>query len=409
MEAWLDSVVSLETGPAENRRRLGAGMLVTAEGDVLTCLHVVRGLRSVTVVLRDGAAYEAVGYSALDEERDLALLRLDRTPGGATVFPIERTGEAARLEPIVALGHPEGSGFAAFEGAVSNVLRPDDLPARSRRFLDEELNASGDVLWIQHTARLFPGCSGGPLLSRSGDLLGIDAWNDEQAGLGYAIAARHAVELVERAKSQANVDPLVEVAARHIDWRNLERDLSAENVERTLAAAEAFGWRPESEDDYRTLRELAALVTFANQTSHALRSQSGLEESVVQDLRTASDRAETILRAKRWDPLVQLALVNEGAERTLDEPQGGCFLFVTAVESFVGPSGSSGFVAKLTGGERRVFLRTDSLLERPPVGSHWLALAIRQQKETVRFGANPLDPETAPQLRVGALIPLELP
>lgn len=408
VEAWLDAVVSLETGPAERRERVGAGLLVSDQGDVLTCLHVVRDLRSVTVLLRDGAAYDAAGYSAIDEGRDLAVLRLDRQPAGAEVFPVERAAEAARLESVVALGHPEGSGFAAFEGTVSNTLRQEELPPRSRAFLERSLGAEGDVHWIQHTAKLLPGCSGGPLLSRSGALLGIDAWTDDEAGLGYAIAVRHVEAIVDRARSQRTIEPLAEVAARNVDWRDLERDLSGANVERTLAAAEAFDWRPENEDDYRTLRELAALVTFANQTSHSLRTQSGLEEGVVQALRTASDHAETKLRARKWDPLVQLALVNEGAERTLDEPQGGCFLFVTAVESFAGPDGSSGFVGELTGGEKRVFLRTDSLLERPEPGSHWLALAIRQQNESVRFGANPLDPETLPQLRVGALIPLNL-
>lgn len=408
VEDWLDAIVSLETGPSERRERVGAGLLVSSEGDVLTCLHVVKGLRSVTVVLRDGAAYDAIGYSAIDEARDLAVLRLDRAPTGAKVFPIERTAEASRLEPVVALGHPDGSGFAAFEGTVSNLLTADELPSRSRTFLEQSLGATGDMLWIQHTAKLLPGCSGGPLLSPSGELVGINAWTDDEAGLGYAISVRHVDAIVEQAKPRKSAESLAEVAARHIDWRNLERDLSGANVERTLTAAEAFDWRPQSEDDYRTLRELAALVTFANQTSHSLRSQSGLEEGVVQALRTASDRAETKLRERKWDPLVQLALVNEGAERTLDEPQGGCFLFVTAVESFAGPDGSSGFIGELTGGERRVFLRTDSLLERPEPGSHWLALAIRQKNESVRFGANPLDPEVVPQLRVGALIPLAL-
>ncbi|HEV7280335.1 MAG TPA: trypsin-like peptidase domain-containing protein [Pirellulaceae bacterium] len=408
VESWLDATVSLETGPAERRERLGAGLIVSDEGDVLTSLHVVRGLRSVTALVRDGAPYEAIGYSAIDEARDLAVLRLDRPPVGAAVFPIDLLADPSRLEPVVALGHPEGAGFAAFEGTVSNLLRPRELPPRSRRFVEQSLRSAGDVLWIQHTAKLLPGCSGGPLLSRSGELLGINSWTDEESGLGYAIASRHVEAIVEQAKSQTAVEALAEVAARNVDWRDLERDLSAANVDRTLTAAEAFDWRPQSEDDYRTLRELAALVTFANQTSHSLRTQSGLEESVVQSLRTASDRAETTLRDLTWDPLVQLALVNEGAERTLDEPQGGCFLFVTAVESFTGRDGSSGFLGELTGGERRVFLRTDSLLERPEPGSHWLVLAIRQQKESVRFGANPLDPEVVPQLRVGALIPLAL-
>lgn len=408
LESWLDATVSLETGPAESRERVGAGLVVSREGDVLTSLHVVRGLRSATALLRDGAPYDVVGYAAIDEDRDLAVLRLDRPPVGAKLFAIDRVDEPSRLEPVVALGHPEGSGFAAFEGAVSNLLRPEELPSRSRRFVEQSLRADGDVLWVQHTAKLLPGCSGGPLLSRSGELLGINAWTDDESGLGYAIASRHVAAIVEQAKSRTEVEPLAEVAARYIDWRDLERDLSAANVERTLAAAEAFDWRPQSEDEYRSLRELAALVTFANQTSHSLRTQSGLEESVVQSLRTASDRAETTLRERKWDPLVQIALVNEGAERTLDEPQGGCFLFVTAVESFTGRDGSTGFLGELTGGERRVFLRTDSLLERPEPGSHWLVLAIRQQNETVRFGANPLDPEILPQLRVGALIPLEL-
>jgi serine protease Do len=149
---------------------LGSGIVV-AKGQVLTNAHNVRG-DEVTVTFADGRTETGRAQGA-DFNRDLAVLAVDTKD----VRPIDLgspNGEVKMGSPVFALSNPGGRGLRVSFGLVSGTERSFRGP-RGRRI-------SGS---IEHTAPLLPGSSGGPLVTESGRLLGV---NTNRLGEGFYLA-----------------------------------------------------------------------------------------------------------------------------------------------------------------------------------------------------------------------------
>ena len=149
---------------------LGSGIVI-AKGQVLTNAHNVRG-DEVTVTFADGRT-ETGRRQAADYDRDLAVLAVDTKD----VRPVEvgsPNGEIKIGKPVFALSNPGGRGLRVSFGLVSGTERSFRGP-RGRRI-------SGS---IEHTAPLLPGSSGGPLVTESGRLLGV---NTNRLGEGFYLA-----------------------------------------------------------------------------------------------------------------------------------------------------------------------------------------------------------------------------
>ncbi|MGQ0612292.1 MAG: S1C family serine protease [Planctomycetaceae bacterium] len=163
----------------EGRIRYGTGMVVQAEGGVLTCLHVVEGADAVVVLLADGTA-AAGRVTARDEGADVALLRVDwgsRRPP-PVVFADDST--LAVGESVLALGNPLGVGLSASLGIVA---------AKGRR----GVVAGQPSGLLQTDTSTHPGCSGGPLFDLRGEVLGmVNAVLEPDAGsrsVAFAVPA----------------------------------------------------------------------------------------------------------------------------------------------------------------------------------------------------------------------------
>lgn len=151
------SLVKVTDGP----RGGGSGVIVHPDGLILTSAHVVNG-RSASVGLADGGVLDGT-VIALDEQRDLALVMIDRHE-----LPAMNLGDSRQVTPgewVMAMGHPWGVEDGATSGVVIGVGR--DLP--------EAPGASQGRAWIAVSLHLRPGHSGGPLIDQSGALLGINA------------------------------------------------------------------------------------------------------------------------------------------------------------------------------------------------------------------------------------------
>ncbi|MDP8955706.1 MAG: S1C family serine protease [Actinomycetota bacterium] len=149
---------------------LGSGIVV-AKGQVLTNAHNVRG-EEVTVTFADGRT-ETGRRHAADFDRDLAVLAVDTKD----VRPIDvgsPNGDVRIGRPVFALSNPGGRGLRVSFGLVSGTERSFRGP-RGRRI-------SGS---IEHTAPLLPGSSGGPLVTESSRLLGV---NTNRLGEGFYLA-----------------------------------------------------------------------------------------------------------------------------------------------------------------------------------------------------------------------------
>ncbi len=158
---------------------LGSGVIVTAEGLVVTNNHVVQseGQADIKVALSDGREFEA-DVILKDERTDLAVLRIE---GADRAFPHLSFADSDMLEVgdiVLAIGNPFGVGQTVTSGIVSAL-------ARTR------VGISDYQFFIQTDAAINPGNSGGALVDMNGMLAGINtaifSRSGGSQGIGFAI------------------------------------------------------------------------------------------------------------------------------------------------------------------------------------------------------------------------------
>jgi len=141
---------------------MGSGVVVDASGDILTCLHVVANATSIEVTFADGTK-SAATIQATQPENDIAVLRATQPP--ATIVPAV-LGNPRSMQvgsEAFVLGSPFGLTGSISSGIVSALNRSFQLPN------------NGPLLTglIQVDAAVNPGSSGGPLVNRAGQVVGI--------------------------------------------------------------------------------------------------------------------------------------------------------------------------------------------------------------------------------------------
>ncbi len=169
-----DSVVQIATPYST-----GTGFYLEDLDVIVTNEHVVRNNKQV-VVLGRGFDKQLCRVIFLDDHHDLALLA---PPSAHRMIGLSaKSNVAAHVgDAVLAVGHPFGYDFAATQGIVSN------LDHREK-----------DLSYIQHDAALNPGNSGGPLVSKSGHLLGVNTFIlQEGQSLGYSLPSSYIQKLVD--------------------------------------------------------------------------------------------------------------------------------------------------------------------------------------------------------------------
>jgi len=186
------AVVRVDAGDS-----FGSGVIVDERGFVFTNYHVIDGATSITVTLRSGETAKAQGYLAVDQSRDLALIIVDKLPKAATL-PIASSAPQVG-EKVAAFGNPKGFSFTTSEGIVSGVRTGAEL----RHILGDDafryLGYAENTTWVQTTAAISGGNSGGPLVSMKGEVVGLNTWtrNDGQS-LNFAISCADMRSILSR-------------------------------------------------------------------------------------------------------------------------------------------------------------------------------------------------------------------
>ena len=170
------------TSGAVSTGLLGSGVVVDSAGDILTCLHVVAGAASLQVTFADGTVSPATIQST-QAANDIAVLRASKPP--STIVPAVlgnprsvRVGSEAYV-----IGNPFGLTGSMSAGVVSALDRTFQLPGNGPKLQG----------LIQFDAAVNPGSSGGPLVNRNGQVVGIvDALinptsQDVFIGIGLAV------------------------------------------------------------------------------------------------------------------------------------------------------------------------------------------------------------------------------
>lgn len=161
------------------QRSLGSGVIISAEGLVVTNFHVISNADQITVVLADRREYEAVLVGA-DERTDLAVLKIDIGDHKLPVLPMGDSDAIEVGDVVLAIGNPFGVGQTVTLGIVSALARTSVGISDYRSF-------------IQTDAAINPGNSGGALIDANGLLIGVNTAIFSQSGgsvgIGFAIPA----------------------------------------------------------------------------------------------------------------------------------------------------------------------------------------------------------------------------
>jgi serine protease Do len=168
---------------------LGSGVIVDAQGLIVTNNHVIRDSDEITVALADRREF-AARVVAADARSDLAVLRIDA--GGALPFlGLHDSDDIAVGDLVLAIGNPFGVGQTVTMGIVSALARTAQ-------------GVSDYDFFIQTDAAINPGNSGGALLAMDGRLVGINAAiysrGGGSLGIGFAIPSNMVRTVVEAAR-----------------------------------------------------------------------------------------------------------------------------------------------------------------------------------------------------------------
>src|SRR6185437_11037560 len=124
------------------------------------------------------------GYYLADATHDLAVVHLKNPPQPLTVLKLAHGADPQQGDDVVAIGHPKGYAFTVSTGIVSGLRTYEDIPEGVREFND----FADDGRWIQTTAPITHGNSGGPLLNARGEVIGVNSWiMHDEGNLAFAI------------------------------------------------------------------------------------------------------------------------------------------------------------------------------------------------------------------------------
>ncbi len=201
------SIVRLKV-ESEEGDRVGSGAFIDREGKIVTNFHVVQGASTITVSTADGKQTEALGFLTAKPEQDLAIIQID--PGELNVVPAPVAKELPRKgEPVAAFGAPQGFSFTATKGIVSGIRSGEEvrdvLKEMSRVDIYKTLGYSTDTTWIQTTAAISGGNSGGPLVNMRGELIGVNTWTHPGGqNLNFASTAEEVTKIFQDRNSDLN-------------------------------------------------------------------------------------------------------------------------------------------------------------------------------------------------------------
>lgn len=179
------SVVRIDTRTASGQGT-GSGIVITADGEIVTNNHVVDGASQVQVTMSDGKKYNAK-IVGTDPDKDLALIKLE----GASGLKAASLGNSDNLrvgDEVVAIGSPDRLTGTVTSGIVSALNREVNVPKSEKQqspqggypfsyggqqFNGDTGSDTTSYKAIQTDASLNPGNSGGALVNMNGEIVGM--------------------------------------------------------------------------------------------------------------------------------------------------------------------------------------------------------------------------------------------
>ena len=298
-ELCADSVVEISTtvpvtgwsffGPTQSiAEGAGSGVIISENGYILTCAHVIKSAQTITVGLRNGNSYEATVLGS-DAESDVAVLKIEPEEELAVaVF-----GDSSELqvgEPVVAIGNPLGQlGGSVTSGIISALNREITIPN------------VGTFNVVQTDAAINGGNSGGGLFNAKGELVGLV--NSKASDIG-----------VEGLAFALPIDDIKSVVE---DMFSLDNS-AIDGVKLGVMLVDIFDTRTMAK---YMLDEFGCYILEVNPGSNA--AYAGLQSgdmlvSIDGEEIEGSDQVVDIISGHKANDVIEVVIKRNGKERTLD-------------------------------------------------------------------------------------------
>lgn len=209
----------------------GSGVIISEDGYIITCAHVIEGADTIKVQLSDGNVYDAELIGSY-VENDIAVIKIEAD--GLTPATIADSSTVVQGETVYAVGNPEGRFSGSItDGLISAVSR--DISMQMTVYDDDDSSSSNNngsynpwasffggsydtstrtiqtvINVFQTSAPVSPGNSGGGLFNGNGELIGIvnaKSSDSDAEGLGFAIPINKAMEIANALMTEGTYTP----------------------------------------------------------------------------------------------------------------------------------------------------------------------------------------------------------
>jgi serine protease Do len=204
----LFNIFPTEAAPSQG---LGSGFFFDEKGYILTNAHVVKGAKTIEVLLKDEKTPIGATLVGIDSQMDVAIIKIDPPSQKVPVLKMGDSDKTRIGDWVIAIGNPLGLDHTVTAGIISAKGRPLMAGNANR-------NSSYYENMLQTDAAINPGNSGGPLLNLAGEVIGINtAVSATGQGLGFAIPINSVREILSELTTKGKVaHPWIGVTIRDI-------------------------------------------------------------------------------------------------------------------------------------------------------------------------------------------------
>lgn len=188
-------------GQSTDSQAAGTGIIVTADGYILTNKHVINGASKVTVILDDGTTYEDVKVVATDPLNDIAFLKID----DVSDLKAANLGDSKTInvgQQVIAIGNALGE----YQNTVTaGIISGTGRSVTASDGTGSNVETLSDM--IQTDAAINSGNSGGPLVNAAGEVIGINtAVSASAENMGFAIPISSVKGMLEQLKATGKAE-----------------------------------------------------------------------------------------------------------------------------------------------------------------------------------------------------------
>ncbi|HEV2141227.1 MAG TPA: trypsin-like peptidase domain-containing protein [Candidatus Dormibacteraeota bacterium] len=185
-----------------NGQAAGTGMIISSTGEILTNNHVVTGSTSISVTVQGRSQTYSAHVMGVDISQDVAVIQIDESVSGLSTVTFANSSSLTVGDAVVAIGNALGQGGAPHVETGQITALDQTITASEGGGTAETLNGL-----IQSDAVIYQGDSGGALVNRAGQVVGMitagqaQGFRSSASTVGYAIASNTALSVVNRIRA----------------------------------------------------------------------------------------------------------------------------------------------------------------------------------------------------------------